>query len=340
MRVSAYSILLILLLFPESDLRAEDLYSGSAPVSDQSPAQRQSAMPESLKQVLQKISGLTVFDEYPQVQPALATAGSMAISFSYRTRERLLPDGTVENELLLVTNFAPRAVDDLVKELQLPLWKSERRPVTLWFLVDDGVGRRIMPIEFQQEFDSMAQVAADRGLPVRVPIADEEGGFAVDPQLLWGGFTEELQESGPVDALVVAAGRDGPEWNVRMTLDYGSVDWSSRQRGIRLVDVLVQAMNEAINEVAASQSIAAADLGQSIYSLTVSGVLTSADYVRCLNYLQSLSLVNEVAVVSARPGQVQFNLALAATPQYLLSSFESDGVLFPTAVEGEFSMIP
>ena len=51
--------------------------------------------------------------------------------------------------------------------------------------------------------------------------------------------------------------------------------------------------------------------------LTVDGIHNSADYVRCLGYLQELGVVSQVSVVSAQPGNVTFNLELNALPHYL-----------------------
>ena len=49
----------------------------------------------------------------------------------------------------------------------------------------------------------------------------------------------------------------------------------------------------------------------------MTGLGGAGDYERCLTYLQQLSVVNQVAVVSAQPGNVTFRLELNALPQYL-----------------------
>ena len=82
-----------------------------------------------------------------------------------------------------------------------------------------------------------------------------------------------------------------------------------------------------MDQVAALDTISASDIGSWSEDLVVRGLNGPDDYRRCLNYLQRISVVEEVAVVSARPGGVTFRLGLSALPDYLEKSLDSDGVL-------------
>lgn len=319
---------------------AQNLYTGKVPVNDQSAAQLHHGMAAALQQVLQKLSGLQQFDDYPAVAAALGQAHSMVSSFSYNNRARVLPNGERSDDLHLVVEFDSGAVDQLAAALQLPLWKVERRAVAIWLLVDDELGRRVMPVELEYAWLQMGRVAEDRGLPYTLPQPDSEGVYAVDTQLLWGGYTEELASAGPADALVIAARREGPQWHIRMNLEYGDQAWSWRNRSVELQDALVEGMNRAIDELVAVQSIAAADRGSWQHDLTVTGLNRAGDYARCLAYLQRLSLVEHVSVRSATPGRVVFSLSLTTLPDYLLTTFQSDGLLTTTAVEGVYMLAP
>ena len=316
------------------------LYTGEAQVADQSAAEQKRAMPLALLQVLQKVSGLRTFEAYPDLAPAIRNAGALAVTFYFSDRELPLPDGEVSEQTYLVVEFSGAAVADLAKSLQLPIWKPERRPLTVWFVVDDGSSRAIMPVELEYAWDGVAAIASARGMPVVRPQPDESGVYAVDPQLLWGGYTEELVESGPADALVIAARREGQDWNVRMNMDYmGQVrSWRNRNPDIQLA--LAEGMNMAIDEIVALNSIAAADQGQQTMEVSVAGIARVGDYARCLAYLQKLSLVERVEVLAAVPGKVTFSLTLNALPEYLLSALEADGILTPLKTAGEYSLLP
>lgn len=334
--------IVFLLLLPFSHLQAAitNLYQGYAPIADQSAAEQEKAMRAALGQVLQKLSGLSRFEEYPELPEALASARSMVVAFYFQDHEVLLPDGSSRTDQRLVVNFSPRAVNELRVRLQLPRWKPERRAINAWPIVDDGQERRIMPIELQYAWAGMAELAESRGMPIAWPEVGEDGEYAADVQLLWGGYTEELHEDGLAQTLVIAARQDGPEWNVRMNLDYEGLRWSERLRGIDLVTILQQGLNQAIDQIAANSSIAASDLGDWTVDIMVTHVTGSRDYARCLAYLQGLSLVESVAVKSASAGVVNFTLALNAAPEHLQQYLDAGDMLLMTEEPGVYQLQP
>lgn len=334
-------MLLLLICLPISSLpAADDLYQGSAPVADQSASELEKGMQVALLQVLGKLSGLSDFSDYPGVDEALSEARNMVLAFYYQNHNVLLPDGSSRDESRLVANFSPKAVDQLGVDLQLPRWKPDRRPLLAWPIVDSGQERTIMPIELQYAWEGMADLARKRGMPIRWPEADENGEYAVDVQLLWGGYTEELSEQEPGETLVIAALQDGPEWNVRMSMEYEGLRWSERFRGPDLELVLVQGLNSAIDQVVAAGSIAAADAGEWRVDITVTQLSNAQDYSRSLAYLQGLSVVESVTVKKALAGQVQFSLSLNAAPSYLQQFLLTGKTLLPTPVEGEYQLQP
>ena len=294
-----------------------DIYTGEATVESKDAGERRRALPKALKNVLQKFSGLRSFEDYPQVEPALGLASSILVSFHYRNVETVFADGSEGDELRLVAKFSENSIDELGLSLQLPLWQTERATTDIWVVVDNGLDRKIMPVEFAYTWGAMADVAATRGFPVNWPEADEEGRYLIDAQLLWGGYTEDLGIGHGSSAMIVAARREGLEWSVRSNLTYGSENWTWRIQDIDLQAALIQSMQEAVDLVASANSIAASDLGAQLYELTVAGLGNADDYQRCLGYLQQLSVVNQVSVVSAQPGNVTFRLELNALPQYL-----------------------
>jgi hypothetical protein len=333
--------LAFVLCLPFSQLQAApDLYQGNAPVADQSAAEQERAMRAALEQVLQKLSGLSQFEEYPEMPVALESARNMVLAFYYQDHPVFLPDGSSRMDKLLVANFSPRAVDELRVRLQLPRWKPERRALSAWPIVDDGLERRIMPIELEYAWAGMAGLAENRGMPITWPEAGEDGEYAADVQLLWGGYTEELNEEGLAETLVIAARQDGPEWNVRMNLEYEGLRWSERFRGIDLVTILQQGLNQAIDQIATSSSIAASELGDWSVDITVTQVTGSEDYARCLGYLQGLSLVEAVTVKSAAAGAVQFSLALNAAPEHLQQYLDAGDMLLISGEEGVYQLQP
>jgi len=338
----AILVALFALLLPAEALRAAplNLYLGAVPVEDQSPGERSRAMPLALAQVLQKLTGLQDFSEFPAFESALQDAEGLAITFYYDQKDIVLPDGSAGRQLRLMADFSPHAVDELIRKMQLPIWKPERRPLIVWLVIDDGLSRRIMPIEFEYAWEKLAAVAELRGMPITRPQPDADGAYQVDPQLLWGGYTEDLAAPGQANVLLIAARREGPEWNVRMNLDYTGENLFWRNRAIDIEDALVEGLNMAINEISASNSIVAADQGHWSFEITINGLVAEGDYIRCLSYLQGLSLVDHVRVSRAGPGWVRFVLSLNALPDYFVRTLALDAVLAASAAGDEYSLLP
>jgi hypothetical protein len=280
-----------------------------------------------LLQVLQKLSGLRHFDRYPLVEESLATAPSMLVSFHYRNEERILTNGDTVDELRLVARFSEQDVNELTRSLQLPLWRPERETTQIWVVVDDGLDRRIMPLEFAYIREAMNEAAASRGMPVVWPEPDTEGNYPIDLQLLWGGYTEDLVELGINAVMVAAARREGPEWSVRINLGYGDRNWTWRNRDVDLQLVLSESVQQAADLVAEANTISAADQGRWMHELAVRGMVGADDYSRCLAYLQTLSVVEQVRVLNAGGGLVRFSLELNASPQYLEDALSSGSML-------------
>lgn len=331
---------MILFLSPVQALAEPvDLYVGEAMVVSQSDSDRRKALPLALLQVLQKLSGLRFFDDYPMVSESLKGADSLLLSSYYRNQEQTYADGSIGTELRLVARFSEPAVNELVQSLALPLWQPERANTEIWVVVDDGLDRRILPLEFQYAWDVMSAVAADRGLPITWPQADEDGQYPVDDQLLWGGYTEDLMGAGRGGVMVAAARREGAEWSVRINLAYNDETWTWRNRELDLSFLLGESVQQAADLVAAANTIAASDRGRASYLLTVNGVGNSDEYARCLTYLESLSVVERVTVEYAQAGQVRYRLELNALPQYLEETLTGSRVLEQVEPEGDYLLI-
>jgi hypothetical protein len=327
MRTLLLILLLAFLPYTGSQAATIDLYEGEAVVESNEPGARRRALPKALEHVFQKISGLRSFEDYPLLEPTLVNASSILLSFYYRTVTVVMADGTEVDELRLVAEFSQAKVDEMASSLQLPRWPVEREPLDIWVVVDDGLDRRILPLEFAYVWKSMADAAEWRGLPANLPVPDDEGVFAIDAQLLWGGYTEDLGLQKGTGAMIAAARREGLEWSVRSNVAYGEEHWTWRVQDIDLQAALMESLELAIDFVATSNAIAASDLGIWNHQLTLSGMSNAGRYEQCLALLQNISVVNKVSVVSAGAGRVTFSLELNALPQYLEEALESSGVL-------------
>ncbi|MEM1411229.1 MAG: DUF2066 domain-containing protein [Pseudomonadota bacterium] len=328
-RGSQVLFVLLALLLSAATVANEDLYEGVIPVPSQSEADRRAALPLALTQVLGKLSGERELPPSPELDAAVAGAPGMVVAFGYREVPVLQADGSELSELLLVANFAPPAVDGIVRELGLRRWRIEREPVVLWVVVDDRRNRALMPVEYQLEFDGMEEVAELRGLPVAWPGLSQELMAQVDVQLLWGGYTEQLvgQGSNTTGVAIVAARREGAEWNVRWTYADQRTSTSWRTRSPELGPALDEGVHLLADLVASINAIGPAGQGLFTAELVLADLGGSGNYARSLNYLIGLSLVDGVDVLGVGPAGVRLALQLNAAPSYLEEVLRQDGVL-------------
>jgi hypothetical protein len=319
-----------------------DLYTGTAPVQDQGEAERRRATPAALLNVLQKLSGLREIPPQPALDAALENSGAWLLAFQYLEEERLDPGGEGGTDLLLAASFVPERVDGLVRELGLSRWRSQRSPVILWVVLDEGRGRQFQPDEYDYVWERARRVAARRGLPVAWPELSAELREQVDLQLIWGGYTEQLLTAGSSASGVatVAGRREGPEWNLRWTLadDQTLDNWRTRATDLSIA--MEDGVELLADRVAALNSLGQAGQGAWRSELLISGLGSGADYARCLAYLDGLALVDRVELLELGPGGLRFALDLNAEPAYLERSLLDDRVLEPGESPGEYRLRP
>jgi hypothetical protein len=315
-----------------------NLYSGEVLVPSQSQADRDAVIPDALIQALQKLSGQRELTVTPVLDEALSNAGRLVRSYRYARVDVTAADGSIVQELHLVVQFMQAEVDLIIQQAGLPRWRQERPEVQLWVVIDDGLNRQLKPLEYEYAWESMERVAAMRGLPVGWPEMDEEEIQLVDMRLVWGGFTDYLVERGaPQDGVaIIAARRVGPQWTVRWNLANGSQNWSWVNSDVNLMYILAEGMHQMADQLAADNTIAVSDQGIWTVDVTIGELNNSNAYVRCLEYLQSLSLVNSVEILGADPGRVQFRLQLNAAREHLSDAFMQGTVLLPARAGSDY----
>jgi hypothetical protein len=332
-------LIIITLQFSVTHALADiDLYSGEVFVSSQSQADRDAAIPDALIQVLQKLSGQRELPVSPMLNELLNDASRLLRSYRYTTVDLTAGDGSITEELRLVAQFMQPGVDQIVRQAGLPRWRRERPEVQLWVVLDDGLNRQLKPLEYGYTWESVEQIAAMRGLPVSWPELDEEEIQLVDMRLVWGGFTDYLVERGaPEDGVaIIAARRVGPQWTVRWNLASGSQSWVWQTSDVSLVYAVAEGTHQMVDKIALANTIAASDQGVWTIDVSIGEVNSANAYVRCLEYLQNLSLVNAVEITAADPGRVHFRLQLNASKEHLADAFRQGSVLMPARAGSEY----
>ncbi len=210
--------------------------------------------------------------------------------------EQFIQQFTTRGEALWVAFDGP-SLERAVAASNLPIWNRDRPSILVWLAVDRGGGARELigadsedPVKQQVE-----AAAAARGLPLIWPLADSVDRSAATVADIWGGFGDRVaaaSERYRAEVVLVGRlrGRSGQD-------PYGSWDLQSNA-GIEswrgsVTGGLNQAADFLVSRLAAAPEVA------SITSLTVSNVHSVEAYSETLNYLERLTLIDDVQLRAA-----------------------------------------
>ena len=140
------------------------LYEVAIPVETQSRQERQSASSKGLLTVLTRLTGLAHVPRTPEVAAALTCAESYYNEFRFVRKP-------LTDALELVIRFDRVPVLELIKQADLPIWRSSRAQVVAWVVVSDGIERSLLSTADQSTVvEAMNQQARARGIPLSLPL--------------------------------------------------------------------------------------------------------------------------------------------------------------------------
>lgn len=318
MRCFWISALGLLCLIGPLTARAVDLYEAEVVVSDRSAAARSAALADALAQVLIKNTGNPAVTTLPGVQAWLGQAQSLAQQFSYGRQQRpLAQDDEPQFVLTLSARFPASTVNRILNEAGLARWGAQRPATLLWLAVETPDRGRVLVGEEQTAVISVLQrAAAERGLPIIVPLLDLADQRAVSMRELWGGFVEPVAAaSRRYDTETFLLGRlePGPDenWQGRWIIyDQGQQAYENVQGS--MADVLSAGIDFAANTLGSRYAIAPGSRSRSGVLIAVHGVDSVRDYAELLDYFQSLSIVQSVGISMAKNDMLALRLELTA----------------------------
>lgn len=327
-RLSLLSMLLISSAWC-GDLRAAGalpwLYEVAVPVASQSRQERRTASSAALLTVLTRLTGLAHVPHTPEVVAALRSPESYYNEFRFVA-------GDSDEMLELVFQFDSVPLLELIKAAALPIWRSSRRQVIAWVVVEDGGTRSLLGATGESIIvEAMNNQAKKRGIPLLLPLLDLQDQLQVTPAAVWGRLSQVLEPASQrYGAEVVLVGRaeiaDSGQWlsDWEFWIDGRAVAWRGTEGD--LLDQAVAVVDVLADELAARSAV----LGRETRKLRISigGIRTPADYGDLLRYLESLEFVDAVAVAQLRGTRLSLLVSTRAAPEQLLGLLEADRQLF------------
>lgn len=298
-----------------------NLYQVRVEVSARNAETLEQAFRDAMAVVLTRVTGAREVDQSEQTQAILATARDYIQQFGY-----------IDSHTLLIS-FDGHAINRRLSELGLPVWGQERPATLIWLVLTDQRGHReiLAADDLGPVAESLKETASQRGVPVIIPLMDAQDQQAIDVADLRGVFTDNIlaaSERYDADAVLVGSAQaqqqaeaDEPVYRISWTLFFAGQMQSWR-------DGLAGGIDHAADEFASV--LAAIDSQNSGRQLVlVRGIDDLVAYGRVRLYLESLSLVNAVAVDRVHGDEVLFSLELRAGPDRFASAINLGKVLFP-----------
>lgn len=326
------------------------LYEVDQYVPDQGAVNRLEAGQRSLLRVLSRTTGLVSIPRTPAVTQALSQPQRYYGQYVYFSpsavgsqRRQRIDNAKIANQADLAVRFSfqSEAVKQLVRQAKLPSWWS-RRPSTLaWIVLDTAQGREIVDSSQTEMVNALSREAARRGLPVLIPSMDLQDSLLVSPAVVWGRFTDLLDEaSARYQAQYYLVGRFSVqevlgqrfytgEWVARS----GNTEDSRFLRGVSFEEVARTGVDMAAQRILDRHLVFGNTVSQ--HDLVVKGIGSLEAYAQLLDYFESLEFVDGVTLQEITGDALALSLQSLAGLDQLRQLLVDDGRFQSPEAEAE-----
>ena len=305
-----------------------DPFIARVDVPDRSEAARRNGVRAALDQVLVKLTGR------PEAASRITADAIDPLVQQYRYLETAAtPDQPARIELEV--RFTPGQVRTLAEQAGLPLWPLERGETAVWIAIEEAGQRSLLGTEEHHDplRQAIMQSAMNHAVPVVLPLMDLVDQGAVSTAEIWGGFSDRVRSANErygVPYMLIGRVEPGAGgWRARWVLDVGrDVDrWeSSGATPEAAITAAVSGVAERLARRFAVGSQPQQTTGEGVH-IRVVGVGTPRSYGRLISYLESLSVVRQVAVERVRGNAIELKLQVDGDEQSLVRLLEIDRVL-------------
>jgi hypothetical protein len=314
---------------------AVDLYAAEAEVSGEGAEERNRAIGEAFAAVLVKLTGDRRVATRSGAEQLVAQAPGLVQQYRYR-----LADAQGEQPPLryLWVRFDHLAVDRLLAERGWPVWRAPRPRLLVWLAVDEGGRRSLVNLDGQPAAArALRERAAERGLPLQLPLLDLQDQASLSAADLWSGFEEGIRQAsqrygeGPVlvgRLKFLGKGRWQPEW---VLYDRAGDQELSAAAGA-LTEVLPAAVDLAADRLAARHAPTVAAGGPAPLRITVAGLYELQDYAGLLETLGQVVGVSRLALRQATVDTLVFDIWSDGSADQVAEELARDARLQPAPV--------
>lgn len=361
-KVIVFLLVVIVNFLPLKSLNAvevEGLYQASIAINSQNSSDRADALKKALAAVMLKIGGEKSVLDHEIIKKSLSDYRSYLSQYRYQHKMLKVADQQGnKKQLFLLASFNEEKINQLFQEANLPLWGSLRPQVLLWLVDEQDLTRRIISNSSASNLPFMVnEFSAQRGLPITMPLMDLTDTNEIKLSDVWGRFQQPIKDASSryfAEAIVVMRISNSslitldykekeesnlndcgllcaqPQQKVQnYALDWSLLDWSlikgqqkfsQQYQGGTPQEVLHQGLAD-ISELI-YQRYALSTTSQKDFIIEVANIDSLTMYVDVFDFLDKLSSVKSVTLLSAKGSARRFNLELLGSTEALLASLK------------------
>ncbi len=297
-------------------LAVADLYTGEAVIDGEATVDGDELLLRAFDEVLVRLTGQV--NDSPRSMLGIAAS---QIRTLVQSQQRIRVNGYGDQgepieQLRLKVVFDSSLVNERLARNRIARLGRERPALLLWVALDDETGSRVAGSESVALNWRIQEAARRLGLDIVRPLGDVLDLAEVQVSDVRGGF---------LDAAVPGLRRYQSGVPVMLDLRAGTEDWSSRwfwrldgrDRSLNHTagnpfELVEQGLEVILASLADRYATQQSISGEGIQRVTVGPILDSVQYAEVLRYLQNLSMVESLKLISAHGRELEFELTLSS----------------------------
>ena len=327
-----------------------DIYRADTLVKSQSEIERNAASRATFGEVIVRVSGQRNALDHPNIKEATAKAQNYLFGFSYKSSaEKMTVDGKTFPAIGLQLNYAPQAIEQLLRQSQLPVWPAQRPKVLVWLVAKDqaGIHLAVDPADLHAmqaqaqyrglplEFADAAVVAADLWNLNRDTIESVSARYKADA-ILVGRYTPysigTIPAPGMGDTAVTAASGlpqgQGP-WLGDWQLFHAGNTQSYTDETPEIKGLLASVVDRAADYFANQYAITPTRQGPQAILLHVGNITGFGEFKQVQAYLDDLAMVQRMEVVKVNAEGMLVRLTTEGDAKLLVTTLALGRRLVP-----------
>ena len=334
----------------------EGLFEISVPVDDRSNSKRKRATREAITEIMIRISGQSTAASNSVLTSRLKKSSAYIQRYLYREELVIDDEGNAGEQLMLDLFFDEISLRNLLRDAGLPRWGSNRPQVLVWLAIGDQQQRFLMGTDGEALLSSMTSrqstelttrqstqgqettdspedshidlrqilnnKAAERGLPILIPLMDLEDEISIDVADVWGRFVQPIRQASlryNGDAILAAQlMQSGDTWQTRWLLLHKGRTLSWELESDSIEGALTAGIDATTDQLAEQYAVLEDSLQRNELLISVSNIQQVEDYAHLIDYLKNLTSISSVNVARVSGSAIQLRVSLIGEQEAML----------------------